>query len=196
MQLHSRPPVLFAVDAVNGLFRETEYRDTESRRLRPNQLSVLKPILGLFTRKTRPPKSAVIGSMDSTETGTLSPFLEQKMNLRDAPLNRVADLAVILPEKAAPAHLSGLSASKTYRSMGAPTPWPVFPYDREEVEAAVKLYSESSLLRDTLEPQDVRIGKFLALSGGNPLKVFKLAALQRSPGRPAPRTGHGTKATL
>jgi len=185
----SRPPVLFAIDAVNSLFCETEYRDPESNPLTGEQLTIIRALLDLFVERPQPiPKAVVLGAMDSTETVSRSPFLEQILRLRMAPWLQSTSGKIVLPEKLAPSTVNPLASSKLYQSVGKLANWVVYPYDRSEVESVLDLYRKSKMLKDAAIPQDVQTAKFLALSGGNPLKVFKLASLVRVPGSPPPKT--------
>ena len=95
-------------------------------------------------------------------------------------------MAAVLPDPASPVNLSPLAVVDLYKTVN-PMPWSVQPYGKFEIDVVLKLYSERRLLRESGESPVVTNGKYLALSGGNPLKLFKLATLPRSPGHAVPQ---------
>ncbi|KAI9029276.1 mitochondrial ribosomal death-associated protein 3-domain-containing protein [Hyaloraphidium curvatum] len=184
-----RGPMLVAFDALNSLFCETEYRDTESRRLLGSELTLGRAVLDLFAGGV--PKAVVLGALDATEDVVRSPFLEQSLGLRPVPIPEVTSRSVILPEGMAPTATSPLASVGIYADFlksGKLEPYTVYPYDGPEVESAVSLYESTNVLRNPSNlPRDVLVGKFLAVTGGNPLKVFRLASHVTTPGVNPPR---------
>lgn len=182
----SRPPLLLAIDGINSLFCETEYRDTESRRLRTDELSLGNELLQFFKDDIELPKTVVVGSMDSTEDSIRSPFLEQKLGLRKVPFSGVTSHDVVLPETVVPAISGPLASSELYRQINKLSSWTVYPYNVAEVESALEMYAERNFLRDASLPRDSLVGKYLAVTGGNPLKVFRYTARTSAPGTSIP----------
>lgn len=89
----------------------------------------------------------------------------------------------MLPDEVVPTLASPLAQSPVYQGVRNLAPWTVYPYDRKEAEAMIKFYEDRNLLHlDENVPRDVQVSKLIAMSGGNPMKLFKLASMSRSPG--------------
>ncbi|KAJ3024161.1 37S ribosomal protein S23 mitochondrial [Thoreauomyces humboldtii] len=186
-----RPSVLLAVDQVNAFYCKTAYHNTDSQVITANQLAVVRSFSDILNQQTKIPNSAVICSVDRSDTQHSSPLINKLFSTTEAAevtkqtpnanpqlekryhdLAAVDEFGVLLPERLAPASYDLLATTASELLPKISQLVKVQPYSLYEVASAASYYVDIEALA-TAQLTREYVEKELVLTGGNPLRLHR-----------------------
>ncbi|KAI9088878.1 mitochondrial ribosomal death-associated protein 3-domain-containing protein [Phlyctochytrium arcticum] len=183
-------PFLLAIDQINTFYSKTAYRDTESQPILATSLSIVNFFNNILTSPQKAINSAIVGAKDYSDTYIQAPLFnaitaEQSrassstktttnLNSSEEPIPETSPYGALLPKTLSPETYDPYTSSiKTIPQKFQV--WELPPYNLFEIASALHFYQNAGVLREEKLNRPL-IEKFLAVTGGNALKVYRRAA--------------------
>ncbi|KAJ3295383.1 37S ribosomal protein S23 mitochondrial [Borealophlyctis nickersoniae] len=183
----SRPPLLIAIDQINGFYTKTEYRNVDSSVLTADRFTLVRSFLRFLTQEHQV-KGAVVGALDFSTPQISSRFLEHVVSQspsyptsrQSAPrplarkyqdLSVVDKYGVLQPKDVTPGSYDSVADKKDIYPKGI-IRFEVPTFDRWETASILNFYKEAGLLfardinRNYVDAQ-------LLFTGGNGWRLFR-----------------------
>lgn len=163
----SRPPVVFTVDSIAHMMRETEYLDTEVKPIHAHNFTLVSHFLQLLANKHKLPNGALILAADSASNRPSLPGF-------DHAIARNAAQAAKLP---LPKWNPWIQVDqRTIDCLDGVDVWQIKGLSREEARAMLEYYAKSGMVRQTVD--DLFVGEKWTLSGGGIVGELEKASVR------------------
>ncbi|KAJ3043392.1 37S ribosomal protein S23 mitochondrial [Rhizophlyctis rosea] len=183
-----KPPVLLAIDQVNGLYSRTQYKDVDNGDIYADRFTTSRHFIN-FLNGERKLHGAILTATDNSTSQIKSPLISHivkhspsialppsdsrlpitESRVRD--LSGVDEFGVLLNKELAPESWDEVSGREEVHPKGV-VRVEVGDFGREEVDVLLRYYDGAGLLSEARKRPGV-VEKFLMMTGGNGVRIFK-----------------------
>lgn len=163
-----RPPIVFALDAINHLMRESAYLDVEAQNIHSHDLALVRHFMRLLSGAEKLPNGGLVLAADSNSNRPSAPAFDFALRRNSAAKAGEKDLPSWDPYVQVD--------NRVLETMKDVDVWKLNGLAKDEARGIMEYYARSGMLRQTVDER--LVGEKWTLSGGGIIGQLEKAAVR------------------